>query len=445
MKKICILLTVLAIAYSGQSQTTTARLDTLLQAYSQLYKFNGTMLVAKNGTILLDKGYGYRNAREKVVHDKNSVFQIGSVTKQFTDAVILKLQEQGKLSVQDKLSKYFPNFPKADSITIENLMSHTSGIYSYTSNRKFMDTGVSKPATREQMISLFINKPFDFSPGAGWKYSNSGYMLLGYIIEDVSKKSYYQAVRDHIFTPLHMTHSGFDFTHLQVKEKSIGYFALNAKDTLASPIVDSTVCFAAGAIYSTTGDLYRWHQALEQNKILTKAQQEKAYTPIKNKYGYGWEVDSLEGKRKVSHSGGIHGFSSNFSRVPADDVCIILLTNSSPVLNEITKSIYAILYDKPYEIPRPRVAIQLPDEKLQQYVGEYTINEHLQLTIVLKNGELQATPTGQPTAILLPEKEDYFFVRAPEVQMEFTRNDKKEIDGFILYQNGGKTKCPKVK
>jgi CubicO group peptidase (beta-lactamase class C family) len=446
MKKIVIALFVLSLSYISFSQDMALSLDSLLQAYTTLHKFNGTVLVAKNGTVLLDKGYGYRNVANRVWHDKTSVFQIGSVTKQFTTAIILKLQDEKKLSVQDPISKYFPQYPKGDSITIEHLMLHTSGIYNYTNDGTFMKNEVTKPADREKMIALFRDKPLDFSPGTKWQYSNSAYLLLGYIIESVTKKHYEQVVRDYIFKPLKMTHSGFDFTHLQSKEKSTGYFSLNEKDTLTSPIVDSSVSFSAGAIYSTTEDLLRWHQGLMKNVILTSVQQEKAYTPVKNKYGYGWSIDSMYGNRVVSHGGGIHGFTSNFSRIPVDDICIVLLCNtSSPELQNITKSIYAILYNKPYEIPQGRKTISVSEEKLKQYVGEYTINEKLQLSITLKGNELVAAPTGQPTAVLYPEKEDYFFVKAPDVQLKFTRNEKQEIDGFILYQNGREVKCPKNK
>lgn len=446
MKRILIFLVALTFTYVSYSQDVTPRLDTLLQAYTTLHKFNGTVLVAKNGTILLDKGYGYRNVATGVRHDKNSIFQIGSVTKQFTTAIILKLQGERKLNIQDPISKYFPQYPRGDSITIEHLMLHTSGIYNYTNDKTFMENEVTKPANREKMIALFRNKPAGFSPGTNWQYSNSAYLLLGYIIESVTKKPYEQVVREYILKPLKMTNSGFDFTHLQRREKSTGYFVFNNKDTVTSTIVDSSVSFSAGAIYSTTEDLYRWHQALQKNSILTTAQQEKAYTPVKNNYGYGWAIDSLYGKRLVTHGGGIHGFTSDFLRIPSDDICIVLLSNtSSPALHNISRNIVAVLYSKPYEIPQERKAITLPEEKLKQYIGEYTINEKLQLSITLKGGELVASPTGQPTAVLHAEKEDHFFVKEPEVQLHFTRNEKQEVTGFILYQNGREIKCPKIK
>jgi CubicO group peptidase (beta-lactamase class C family) len=444
MKKIFVLVAVLCIVHFSFAQGD--KLDALIEAYAKLYKFNGSALVAKNGNILLNKGYGYRNATDKVANNEQTIFQLGSVTKQFTSAVILKLQEEKKLSVSDKLSKYFPGYPKGDSITIEQLLTHTSGIYNYTNDGKFMANEVTKPSNREMMMALFKDKPLDFSPGTNWSYSNSGYSLLGYIIEAVTKQSYEQAVRKYIFTPLRMTHSGFDFTHLKSNEKAIGYFKLNDKEKEEAPIVDSSVSFSAGAIYSTTGDLYLWHEALQKNNILSREQQEKAYTPVKNRYGYGWSIDSIEGKRRVSHGGGIHGFITTIARVPEDDICIVLLSNASnTTLGEISKSIFAILYGKEYELPKERTEIKLPEEKLKEYEGEYELNKDLHVVISLKDGALVATPTGQKTETLYVEKEDLLFVKSQDIQLEFTRNEKKEIDGFILHQGGAKMPCKKIK
>jgi CubicO group peptidase (beta-lactamase class C family) len=445
MKKILILFAALCMVYLSFAQETD-KLDALINAYAKMYKFNGAALVAKNGVILLNKGYGYRNATDKIANSEQTVFQLGSITKQFTSAIILKLQQEKKLSVSDKLTKYFPGYPKGDSITIEQLLTHTSGIFNYTNNGTFMENEVTKSASREKIMALFKDKPLDFSPGTGWNYSNSAYSLLGYIIEDVTKMPYEQVVRKYIFTPLQMTHSGFDFTHLKINEKATGYFKLDDKEIIPSPIVDSTVAFSAGAIYSTTGDLYLWHKALQQNKILSKEQQEKAYTPVKNRYGYGWSIDSVEGKRRVSHGGGIHGFVTNISRVPEDDICIVLLSNTSdPAISAITKSIFAILYGKEYELPKERIAIKLPEEKLKEYEGEYEVREGLHVIISLKDGELVAAPTGQRTDILYVEKADLLFSRSADIQLAFTRNDKKEIDGFILHQNGAKIPCKKIK
>lgn len=447
MKKIFILVVPLFFLNAGCAQdTTTGRIDTLINAYAKMYQFNGAALVAKNGNILLSKGYGYRNADFKIPNNEQTIFQLGSITKQFTSAVILKLEEENKLSVSDKLSQYFPGYPNGDSITIQQLLTHTSGIYNYTNDPVFMANEITKPATREKMMALFKNKPPDFSPGTSWNYSNSGYSLLGYIIEAVTKQPYEQAVRSYIFTPLHMTHSGFDFTHLLSNEKAIGYFNINDRGAMMAPIVDSTVSFSAGAIYSTTGDLYLWHQALQHYTLLSKMDQDKAYTPVKNNYGYGWSIDSINGKRRVGHGGGIPGFVTNLSRIPEDDVCIILLSNASnQTLNDITRSIYAILYNKAYDLPKKRIAIRLPEETMHQYEGEYEMKPGLSVIMTVRNGELVATPTGQTPKTLHAEKADYFFQKDEDVQVAFTRNDKKEIDGFILYQGSSNTKCKKIK
>ncbi len=446
MKKSFIFIVAVFIMQQAFSQQLTAKLDTLISAYAKLYKFNGSALVAKNGMVLLDKGYGYRNAADKILNDEQSIFQLGSITKQFTSAIILKLQEEKKLSVKDKLSKYFPKYPKGDSITIEQLLTHTSGIYNYTNDGNFMANEITKPASREKIMALFENKPLDFSPGSGWNYSNSGYSLLGYIIEIVTKKPYEQMVRSYIFKPLQMTHSGFDFTHLKTPEKTTGYFKLDNSNSTTAPIVDSTVSYSAGAIYSTTGDLYKWHKALENYSILSKAQQEKAYTPVKNNYGYGWGIDSVDGKRGVGHGGGIPGYITNIARVPADDVCVIVLSNASDEsVGKLSKDILNLLYNKPYELPKEQTAITLPEEKLKEYIGEYEIRPDLHVVMSVKDGLLIAAPTNQSPKELYAKKEDFFFEKAEDIQVEFTRNDKKEVDGFILHQGGANVTCKKIK
>ncbi|MEO6838072.1 MAG: serine hydrolase [Ginsengibacter sp.] len=446
MKKILILIAVLSVQHCCFAQNDAARIDTLLNTYSKLSQFNGSALIAKKGAILLSKGYGYRDAETGVLNDAHSVFQLGSVTKQFTSAVILKLQAAHKLSVTDKLSKYFPDYPKGDSITIKELLTHTSGIYDYTHDENFMKNEIAKPKTREQMMALFENKPLDFSPGTSWSYSNSGYSMLGYIIEKVTNTSYEQAILKYIFSPLKMTHSGFDFTDLKNPDKTTGYYVLNDHDTMRAPIVDSTISFSAGAIYSTTGDLYKWSQALENNTILTASEQNEAYTPVKNNYGYGWGIDSIDGKRRLSHNGGIPGYITTISRVPADDVTIILLSNASDqTIGKISKSIYAILYNQKYELPEVKKAISLDAATMKQYEGEYEIRPGLIVKISAKDSVLIALPTGQSAKTLFAQKKDFFFEKEEDVQLDFTRNDKDEIDGFVFHQSGHEIKCKKIK
>jgi CubicO group peptidase (beta-lactamase class C family) len=446
MKRILLLIPVLCLVLCSCAQGTEGKIDSLVSAYANMHQFNGSVLVAKGGKLLINKGYGFRNVADKVPNTEQSIFQLGSITKQFTAAVILKLEEEKKLDVTDKISKYFPAFPKGDSISIQQLLTHTSGISNYTDDANFMANEITKHKTMEEMMALFKDKPLDFSPGTGWNYSNSGYSMLGYIIEKASGMPYTAAVRKYIFTPLRMTYSGFDFAGLKDANKTTGYFKIDNTNAALAPIVDSTVSFSAGAIYSTTGDLYLWHQALEQNKVLSKTQQEKAYTPVKNNYGYGWGIDSINGKRRVGHGGGIPGFITNESRVPEDDIDIVLLSNASDrSLEKITESIYAILYNKPYALPKEKIVIQLPAETLQQYVGEYEIRPDLHVVIAVKDGQLSALPTNQEQKIIYAEKEDVFFQTDDDIQVEFTRDSNKTVDGFILHQGGSEIKCKKIK
>lgn len=185
---------------------------------------------------------------------------------------------------------------------------------------------------------------------------------------------------------------------------------------------------------------------MQQHIVLSKAEQEKAYTPVKNKYGYGWVIDSINGKRAVGHGGGIHGFVTNGLRVPEDGVCIVLLSNASDrSLEEITRNILALLYNKEYHLPKERKAISLPAATLQQYEGEYEINPNLHVTMTVKNGALAALPTGQSEKILLAEKEDVFFEKGDDIQVLFTRDDKGQVDAFVLHQGGRQTRCRKIK
>lgn len=445
MKKLFFFGVLLSLLFTAAAQDHTADIDSMMSVYSRLYKFNGSVLVAKQGKIILNKGYGYRNKDSQTLNDANSIYQLGSITKQFTAAVILRLEEEKKLSVNDRISKFFPSFPKGDSITIAQLLTHTSGIYNYTDDRNFMENEVTKSKSRDEMMALFKDKPLMFSPGTSWAYSNSGYSMLGYIIEMATKSSYEAAVRKYLFKPAEMNNSGFDFAHLSNPNKTTGYFVLNAKSAEPSSIVDSTVSYSAGSIYATTGDLYKWHNALKNNVVLSKTSQESAYTPVKRNYGFGWEIDTILGKRKLSHGGGIHGYVTSFSRVPEDDICIVLLSNASNRgLDGMASTIYKILYNQPYEKPKERKPIPLPAAVLEQYVGEYQIRPDLKVLITVKNNGLSAQPTGQGEKFILPEAEDLFFDTSDDVRLQFKRNENKEVISFILMQGGRTIECKKI-
>jgi CubicO group peptidase (beta-lactamase class C family) len=448
MKKIALILLTLGLTQASCIQTPDdvkiKKIHDLMERYSKLNKFNGSVLVARKGDILLAKGFGFKNTDHKTLNDTNSIFQIYSVTKTFTSTVIFKLVELNKLLLTDKLSKFYPQFPKGDTITIEHLLTHRSGIYDYTREEKM-------PDCREQpFVNFLASKPFDFLPGTNWSYSNSGYYLLGFIIAKLTGVSYEQAVRRFIFQPSGMTHSGFDFKNLSHENKTTGYSIFTSSFKKQAILGDSTGPFAAGAIYSTVGDLFRFHRALQTYKIVSKASLNKAYSGSERneQYGHGWqlrEIGSLFNKKKlVWHGGGAAGFRSSFARIPEDDLCIVLLNNQESANTEfITKNIIDILYDKPVSLPNE---IKLKKEALEQLAGAYaTDGEHpLVLYISMTDERLALQVSGQGKTTLLAQKENYFSQEEAEAFVEFTKDGAGPYNKLIVHQKGSDLHAKKL-
>jgi len=444
MKKIFLVLIAFIFKTATYSQSLADTLDHYFSESEKAQIFNGSVKIVRNGKILLDKGYGYSNVEKKSPNNANTIFQIGSVTKQFTSTVILKLAEQGKLSVSDKLNKYFPGFTNADKITIENLLTHTSGIYNYTNDTAFMQHDVEKAFNEQKLLDMIKDKPPGFEPGSKFSYSNSGYLLLGYIIEKVTGKKYEQVVREQIFVPLDMRNSGFDFTHLSNENKATGYNSLNPPSK--SLIVDSSVSFSAGAIYSTVEDMYKWNQAVARGNTLKAASLQNAFTPRLSKYGLGWGIDSLERKRLISHNGGIHGFLSSNSIIPEDSISITILSNSgSAKMGRVQKDVYAILYSKPYKLPELNKEVAVDTTILKHYVGVYELSPAFKITISLVNGALKAQATNQQQVDLFAKSDSLFFLKVVDAQVEFVNNEKGVVDKLILHQGGQSTPASKIK
>lgn len=451
MKKLFAVVLIATLAQKAVAQDSTVRkLDEMITAYANTGRFNGSALVAKQGEILLQKGYGLKNTDNNSMNDEHTVYQIASVTKQFTATVVLKMIELKKMSLSDKLNKYYPGFPNGDSITIEHLLTHTSGLHNFTEG----DSDITETDEKRMVPYLKTLKP-DFAPGTDWHYSNSGYVMLGFIIQKVSGLTYFQAVRKYIFEPLKMGSSGFDFTHLASPNKAVGYNILN--DTLKQPavITDSTVPFGAGAIYSTLQDMYRWHRGLQAYAIVSKQLMDKAYTACpQHNYGYGWQIDSIFGRKMVSHSGSISGFGSNFARITGDDICIVLLSNKGgstfDVMN-ITDKLLAILYNQPYCIPVKRTPVKLSDGVLKKYTGTYEIEEmHLTVEITVNNGQLIAQPyrganPGPPSAMLATDEKHFYDERDQETEIAFDINSEGKVLGVNILQRGMAKYAKKIK
>jgi D-alanyl-D-alanine carboxypeptidase len=308
-------------------------IDDFVRAVLKERKIPGAAIaVVKNGKIVKKQGYGTANVELNVPVTVDSVFEIGSVSKQMTAAAIMLLVEEGKVNLDEKISKYLPGTPATwKSVAVRNLLTHTSGIKSYTG----IDEGfeLSKHLTRDEFIKLLGTYPLDFETGSRYSYSNSGYNLLGFIIEAASGKSYWDFMRERIFKPLGMTQTFDRDPKYIVKNRVTGYALDNG--TLTGRDYNLTDLFSAGAIISTVGDLAKWDAAWRGDTLLKKESKRQAWTPFilndgkPNPYGFGWSVGAFRGHKLISHSGSTAGFSSQISRYVDDDLSIIVLTNLS--------------------------------------------------------------------------------------------------------------------
>jgi len=421
MKRYSGLIVLFLLVKSACAQQLSGKLDEAISTYVRQEKFTGTVLIASHGRIILNKGYGLRDAAAGAPNTPATVYELASIAKTFTAAVILKLREQGKLALSDPLSKYDPGYPNGAQITIAELLSHTAGIYDYVRDPEFQQSDQSKPVPLEAMIGIFKNKPLNFEPGTKFSYSNSGYTLLGYIIEQITGKPYRQVLDELIIQPLGLTHTGYDFPSLVDSNKATGYQVYAAGNYQPAILVDPSVLYTTGALYSTAGDLYKWHQALQGDRFLTAAVKKEMYTPAKGPYGYGWFADSLFGRKRVSHDGNVAGFKTNINRFPDDDLCVIALSNSSSSrVGEIVRVLVSILCDQPYQLPVERKSIRVSNATLETYCGTYQFGPQTTLIISLENSRLFVQGKGVPKTELFAESPVSFFGRTMEVKVEFS-------------------------
>ena len=320
-------LTVLAASRAIAARDDLTRIETAIDGPMSKRQFMGAVLIARNGQIRLNKGYGHANLEWRIPNSPDARFRLASMTKQFTAACILLLQERGQLKIEDPISKYLPDMPPSwKPITVFNLLTHTSGIHELTALPDF-DASEPFATTPEKLVARFRAQPLDFIPGTDFRYSNSGYILLGYLIEKVTGKTYRQFVQTNLFDRLNMKDSGYDSTHEIISRHAEGY-VLKPDGLQIADYIDMTVPFAAGGLYSTTGDLLRWHEGLFGGKLLSAASLARMQLPFKRDYAFGLAVDLDEGGSKVIwHCGAVEGFGSCAAYVPSEKLSVIILSN----------------------------------------------------------------------------------------------------------------------
>lgn len=420
------------------------RMDEVARALSANKDFMGSVLVAHDGKILLDKGYGDADLEWQIPNTPTTKFRLGSLTKQFTAASILLLEERGKLNIDDPVKKYMPDAPAAwDRITIYNVLTHTAGIPNFTS---FPDYRKSEPfaATPAELVARFKDKPLDFAPGEGWNYSNSGYVLLGYLIEKISGEPYAKFVQDNIFTPLGMKDTGIDSNAKIIDHRASGYS--RGKDGIVNAgYIDMTIPFSAGAIYSTTEDLLRWEQGLFGGKVISAASLKKMTTPFKQDYAFGLSVVKVNGHAVINHNGGIEGFNTRMDYYPGDGLNVIVLGNlNGRGPDEIANDLGAVALGQTVVLPTERKKVAVDAALVGRYVGSYRLSVGPVMVISREGDHVFAQLGGQPRLEIFPESDTSFFATNVDAQVNFVSDKDAPASELVLHQGGREIHAPRI-
>ncbi len=458
-----LVLLVLAFTSSAQvpapvspNQDVVPKINEYMDAVVKMGKFNGSLLIARDGKVLVSKGYGMSNFELDVPNTPQTKFRIGSITKPFTAIAIMLLQQRGKLSVQDSICKYVADCPAGwQPITLHHLLGHTSGLAKHDKAADYLKAAML-PMSVMQLIEHFKNKPADFKPGEKFDYNNNGYILLGHVIEKSSGQSYEAFLRDNIFVPLGMANSGYDTHEPIIKNRAAGYLRPDDRvggNLMNAVYIDQSQSFSAGALYSTTEDLLRLDHALSDDKLLSPKTKEAMFTPAIGEYGpapnygYGWFINRQFNRRAIFHPGGVPGFTGMMTRFPDDKLVIILLGNleNSQVIRA-SRDLSAIVYGDKYEIPVERQSVKIDPKILVAYVGEYEDRPGRITSILVENDTLMLKLAGQPVGTpLLAESETQFFHPVQDIQIAFVKNANGQVVEMTLRLNGREFRAKKIK
>ena len=417
-----------------------ARLDQVASSYTAGNAFMGTVLVVDGDRVLLDKGYGMADLEWGIPNIPDAKFRLGSLTKQFTAALVLLLQQDGKLKISDPISTYLPDAPKAwEKVTLAELLGHTSGIPSFTELKEFPAWSMS-PHTPAEELAFFSDKPLEFDPGSRFHYSNSNYEVLGVVIEKVSGKKYGDLLRERIFGPLGMKDSGLDTDQLVLPKRAQGYMPGPGGLVLARS-ESMTVPWAAGSIYSNTGDLLKWQHGLFGGKVLSAESLKAMTTPGKGEYGLGVMVSKKAGLDVVQHGGGIEGFNTNLMYVPDKRIAIVVLSNvngSAPPV--MSNQLLDVVLGLPVTLASERKAVAISKEELSRFVGVFDLGPMFSLTTAIAGDGLTVQGSGQPAlpVIYLGVKDSHprFFSQQVNAEIEFIPDPGGAISSLVLHQGG---------
>ena len=446
MKKICQILCLFGfmqpmVAFAQKSNLD--RFDRYMQAQVTVNEFSGIVLVANKGNIIYKKPFGYADREWNIPNTQDTKFEIGSLTKQFTAAAILQLVEEGKLSLQDHLNKYFPKYPKGDSVTLHMLLSHTSGIVDYTGIPEFYPLH-TPPLKPDSVIALFKNKPYLFTPGSKWSYSNSNYFLLGYIIEKATSQTYSSYMHEHIFKKASLTNTFVNQLDSVLAFRARGYSKMDKGGWKNADYMSMELPYSAGSMVSTVDDLFKWQNELLAGAVISKQMVNKMMTPNLKNYGYGLFIDTFANQKRISHAGGIPGFTSFMESFPADDVTIVVLSNNEGSSNTIADAMASYLYELPVEIPYVTMEKAIDTSVLKRYPGKYQLGGSMNFELFEKDHKLYLRLQGGREWELKPESETrFFFSWDKEQKIDFVFNSKGAITQCFFINKGSKIEINK--
>jgi len=424
----------------GDLQDHISEIDKYLNAYVNNLNFSGSVLITRERKTLFSKSYGLADYENDVPNRLETKFRLGSLTKPFTALAILILNERDSLSIEDHIIKFIPEYPDGDKIKIHHLLTHTSGIPNYTAFNQYK-TLMKHGKTPFELVEMFKGRELVFKPGAKFEYSNSGYILLGIIIEKTSGKPYEEFLRESIFDPLEMRDTGFDHHFSIIKNRARGF--INAGDTVENAeYIHPSNAYSAGGLYSTVNDLLKFVKAIEENKLVSKETWHTVFesfypTGYGSSYGYGWFIDEVYGKKRINHPGAIQGFSSHMTIIPEEKINIILLCNIEfAPLEVISRGITGILFDKQIRIPSFQNTLSIKVEDLKEYTGLFKVSEDLLIKVFIEGNRLFIEPSEQPVFQILHRGKENFGPRMGNWYLTFIKNDEGNVTGLILHVDG---------
>ena len=447
---------------SADSRSPTdleARIDALFSNVVGDRSPGFAVLVSKDGRVIVQKGHGLADVDSRRRIYPETKFRIGSITKQFTAVAILKLQEQGQLSLHDRLSKFIADYPRGEEVSLYHLLTHTSGLRDHTTKTNFLEN-ITRPTTTEALIESFKQDGYDSAPGDRYRYNNSGYVLLGYVIKRASGMSYGAYLRRTFFDPLAMRNTGVHHGGRELENEARGY--ANEEGGVVSAIDwDMSHVGAAGSLYSTIGDLNRWSDALFNGKVLSAGTLEQALKvgvlrgddprhPVEMGYGLGFEIADLNGLRQVGHGGELAGFGGYLLHVPEEGITVVLLHNCVPQLPgghqwNLARDIARLaIGDSLPPGGKPQIDRTLSLEAFKAIVGRYDMGDGMMLTITRAGTRVFADIAGRRQVEIFPRSERTFFAGDGEAEATFVRAGDGKVIKAILKQAGRRIDAWKV-